>query len=72
MIKIYTKKTNYWVLYGGEFEMIRKMSVGDEVRQTHIRFWNNTDYEQYINSIDLWFDSSDVFFNGSFYKIDTP
>ena len=38
--------------YGGEFEMIGNLSVGDEIRETHIRFRNFTEYERYIKAID--------------------
>ena len=48
--------------YVGGFEMVGSLNVGDQNRQTHIRFRNNTDYEAYINSID----------GGYIYKINTP
>ena len=32
----------------------------------------NTEYETYINAIDQEYESEDAFFNGSFYKINTP
>ena len=31
--------------YTGEFEMAAKLSVGDQIRETHIRFGKITDYE---------------------------
>ena len=37
--------------YTGEFEMVGKLSIGDQIRQTHIRFKYITDYDDYINSI---------------------
>ena len=38
--------------YEGEFEMVGNLKVGDQIRQTQIRFRNISDYEAYINSID--------------------
>ena len=32
-------------IYDGEFEMVGSLKVGDQFRQTHIRFRNITDYE---------------------------
>ena len=36
----------------GEFELFGNLAVGDQIRETHIRFIKNTDYEAYITSID--------------------
>ena len=58
--------------YNGEFEMVGNSKVGDQIRQTHIRFRNISDYEAYINSIDEGYDADDCIFNGYIYKIDTP
>ena len=58
--------------YQGVFEMIGNLQIGDQIRQTHIRFRNISDYEAYINSIDQDYDSDDSIFNGYIYKIDTP
>ena len=58
--------------YEGIFEMICNLKVGDQIRQTHIRFRNIDDFEAYINSIDQDYDSDDAIFNGYIYKIDTP
>ena len=58
--------------YIGEFEMVGNLKVGEQIRQTHIRFRNISDYEAYINSIDLDYDSEDSIFNGYIYKIDLP
>ena len=48
------------------------LKVGDQVRQTHIRFRNIDDYESYINAFDQDYESEDVIFNGYIYKINTP
>ena len=52
--------------------MIGKLSVGDQIRTTHVRFGNNTDYETYINSVDEGYDAEDAIFNGYLYKIKSP
>ena len=58
--------------YTGEFEMVGNLKVGDQLRQTHIRFRNMDGFESYINSIDQDYDSDDSIFNGYIYKINTP
>ena len=58
--------------YNGEFEMVGNLKVGDQIRQTRIRFRNIADYEAYINAIDQDYDSEDAIFNGYIYKINTP
>ena len=58
--------------YIGVFEMVGNLKIGDQIRQTHIRFRNMDDYEAYINSIDQDYDSDDAIFNGYIYKLDTP
>ena len=52
--------------------MVGNLKVGDQIRQTRIRFRNISDYEAYINSIDQDYDSEDAIFNGYIYKINTP
>ena len=54
------------------FEIVGNLKVGDQIRQTHVRFRNMNDFEAYINSIDEEYDADDCIFNGYFYKIDTP
>ena len=58
--------------YDVTFEMIGTLIVGDQLRQTHIRFRNMIDFETYINSIDEGYDADDSIFNGYIYKINTP
>ena len=58
--------------YEGVFKMVGNLKVRDQIRQTHIRFRNISDYEAYVNSIDQDYDSEDAIFNGHNYKIDTP
>ena len=57
--------------YIGEFERVGKRTVGDQIRETHIRFRNFTDYEAYINAIDEGYEGEDSIFNGYIYKINT-
>ena len=52
--------------------MIGNLKVGDQIRQTHIRFRNMDDFEAHINSIDQDYNSDDSIFNGYIYKVDTP
>ena len=47
--------------YSGEIEMIGKLSVGDQIRTTHIRVRNFTDSKAYINAIDEGYDVEDSF-----------
>ena len=58
--------------YTGQFEMVGNLKVGDQVRQTRIRFRNIDDFEAFINSIDQVYDSEDSIFNGYISKLDTP
>ena len=50
--------------YTGEFEMVGRLKIGDQIRDTHIRFRNVNDYEAYINKIDQDYESDDATFNG--------
>ena len=52
--------------------MVGNLKVGDQVRQTHIRFTNFDDFEAYINAIDESYDAEDAIFNGYFHKLNTP
>ena len=47
--------------------MVGNLKVGDQIRQTHIRFRNMDDFEAYINSIDEGYDAEDPIFNGCNY-----
>ena len=52
--------------------MVGKLSIGDQIKETHIRFRNITDYEDYFDAIDQDYQSEDSIFNGYIYKINTP
>ena len=69
---LYEIKNEIILFYTGAFEMVSKLKVGDQIRQTNIRFRNMDDFEAYINSIDEGYDADDCIFNGYIYKIDTP
>ena len=58
--------------YDSTFEMVGTLIVGEQLRQTHIRFKNMIDFETYINSIDEGYDADDSIFNVYIYKINTP
>ena len=72
LIKIYEIEQERLVDYTGEFEMVGKLSVGDQIRETQFRFRNITDYEANINAIDQDYESEESIFNGYIYKMDTP
>ena len=65
-------KTETLLNYVGEFEKVGSLKIGDQIRQTHIRFRIITDYEAYINSINERYDAEDTNFNDYFHKINTP
>ena len=48
------------------------MIIGPIEHKTNIRFKNMDDFENYINAMDLDYDSDDVTFTGYVYKINTP
>ena len=44
--------------------MAGKLSTGDQIRETCIRFRNMDDFESYVNAIDEGYEAEDAFFNG--------
>ena len=52
--------------------MVRKLSFGDQNKETHIRFRNTDDFECYINAIDKRYESKDSFSSGHIYETNTP
>ena len=54
------------------FKWFGNWKVGDQIRQTHIRFRNMDDFESYINAIDEGYDADDAIFNGFSYKLNSP
>ena len=51
--------------------MVGSLVIGDQIRQTHIRFRNVADYESYIYAIDQNYETDDAIFNGYIHKINT-
>ena len=58
--------------YVGEFEMVGRLKLADETRETHNRFGNLDDFESYITAIDQHYDSESGIFKDYIYKINTP
>ena len=67
--------------YTGVFELYGKMTIEPIELETNIRFKNLDDFKKYIYNIDytidyytidIDYDSEDVFFTGYLYKLDTP
>ena len=52
--------------------MVGKLSVVDQIRETHIRFRNINDHESYINAFDQDYESEDAIFKGYIYENNTP
>ena len=69
---LYENKNEILQDYDGTFEMVGTLKVGDQLRQTHIRFRNMINFETFINRIDEGYDADDNIFNGYIYKINTP
>ena len=44
--------------------MVGNLKIGDQIRQTNIKFRKMNDFEAYINSIDEGYDADDCIFNG--------
>ena len=51
--------------------MVGKLSIGDQITETHNRFRNITDYEAYFNAIEEGHEADSIF-NSYIYKINTP
>ena len=58
--------------YTGDFKLNGLMIIGPVEHKTNIRFKNMDDFEIYINTIDVDYDSEDVTFTGYVHKINTP
>ena len=52
--------------------MVDNLEVGDQTRQTYIRFRFMDDFESYFKSTDEVYYAEDAIFNGFTYKINTP
>ena len=71
-LNLHEIKNEILLHFVGAFEMVGNLKVGDQIRQTNIRFRNMDDFEAYINSIDEGYDAEGAIFNGHIYKIITP
>ena len=58
--------------YEGQLELVGNLKVGDQTRETRIRFRNMNDYKAFINTIDQDYNPEDTFFDGYIYKLNTP
>ena len=54
--------------YTGDFEMVGKLSLGDQIRETINRFRIVTAYESYFNAIDEGYEADDAFLMVIFIK----
>ena len=61
---LHENKQEMLLVYDGEFEMIGKLKIGDQIGETHIRFGNFNDYESFINTIDDGSDAEYPILNG--------
>ena len=52
--------------------MVGNLKVGNQIRQTRIRFRTIDENESYINAIDQDYDTKDAFLNGYTFKINSP
>ena len=52
--------------------MIGNLKIGDQIRQSHIRFRSNNDFEGLFNAFDQDYKSEDAIFIGYVYKLNTP
>ena len=57
--------------YAGEFEIVGRMKIADQTRETHFRFSNTDNYEAYDIPIDQDYEFEDAVFIGYLYKIKT-
>ena len=65
-------KNEKFLDYTDDFQVIGKLSIGDQIHQTHNRIRNITDCEHYFNAIDQDYKSEGAIFNGYAYIFNTP
>ena len=51
----------------GEFEMVGRLKIADQSRETHTRLRNIDHFESYINALDQDHESEHTIFNGYIY-----
>ena len=52
--------------------MFGNLKVGEQIRQTHIRFRNTDGFQSYFKIIEEGYDAEFAIFNGYVYKLNTP
>ena len=67
--KLHEIEQEILVDYTGEFEMDAFLKVGDQIRQTRIRFRFMDDFEVYFNKIGQDYESEESIFKGYIYKL---
>ena len=65
-------KQKIFMDYVGELEMVGNSKVGDQIRQTHIRFRNFDNYDPSIKAIVDGYDAEGAIFNGYIFNRNTP
>ena len=58
--------------YESEFEMVGRLKIADQTRETHIKLRIIDDYESYIHAIDQNYEYEDGIFYGYIYKTKNP
>ena len=71
-LHLYEIKNEILQYYTGDFELKGRMIVGPIEHKTNIGFKKMDDFESYLNSINIDYDSEDVTFTGYLYKFNTP
>ena len=66
--KLLEIKKEFLLDYVGAFEMVGNLKVGDQIRQTSIKFRNMDDFEAYIIAIDHIMSQKMLFSMGMFLK----
>ena len=50
--------------FTGELEVVGNLSLGDQIREAHIRFRNLDDFESYVNANDEGYEAGEAIFIG--------
>ena len=50
--------------FTGEFQVVGKLSLGDQIRETQFRFRNMDDFKSSVNAIDEGYEAKDAIFIG--------
>ena len=57
-------KQEILVDFTGEFQVVDKLSLGDQIRETQFRFRNMDDFKSSVNAIDEGYEAKDAIFIG--------